>query len=186
MSKFSFVSLLLIGLILAGRSASACLIRAETDLHDVQYSDVVVIGSIDNYRVILDPAMRQNQKGIPGNSTELPKRPDRNSGFITDYARFDISVDEVLRGTAPKILDVTWDNSTFGEPEHMLLGPFLIALRYPSSRIPPFRGPSATVLPTPDPSALTVLQAPCAEPLIFKSKSMETGLIRRILASNPK
>lgn len=184
MSKFWFVAILLLASTLTSRSASGCFIDAQIDIHDVQYSDVVVIGKIANYKIVLDPVARQSYKKSFGNSPDLAKR--LTGSFISDYARFDISVDEVLRGKASKTLNVTWDNSTFGEPQDMSPGPFLIALRQANSPIPPLRGPSATYLPNPDPSVLTVLQAPCAPPLIFESQSMETGLIRRVLSANPK
>lgn len=101
--------------------------------------------------------------------------------LITDYARFDIVVGEVLRGKAPDRFTVTWDNSTIGEPDEMGPGPFLIALRDPNSAMPPLRGPSATVMPNPAPATLTVLEAPCAGPFMFENSSKEAGLVRRML-----
>ena len=76
---------------------------------------------------------------------------DPQESLLPDYARFDVQVKEVLVGRAPNRLSVTWDNSTFGEPEQMAAGPYLIALRRPGSASPPLRGPSATIFPTPDP-----------------------------------
>ncbi|CAN7758559.1 hypothetical protein [Ensifer sp. Root127] len=100
---------------------------------------------------------------------------------MSDFARFDIHVDEVLIGKAPKTLPVTWDNSTFGEPEEMLTGPFLIGLRKATSQLPPLRGPSATVFPNPDPTAMTVLQAPCSNAFIIEVGTNEANAIRGIL-----
>ncbi|MCV9961415.1 hypothetical protein OIU34_05830 [Pararhizobium sp. BT-229] len=186
MSKFWFILLVNLCAMLANGAASACAMRVEIDLHDVEYADVVVVGRIANYEVVLDPVARQRHKEILARFPDMPEALRNVSGFMSDYARFDVLVDEVLRGTAPKTLSVTWDNSTFREPEHMPTGSFLIALRSASSQMPPLRWPSATILPTPDTDALTVLQAPCAIPFLFENASNEAGLVRQILVSNSK
>jgi len=104
----------------------------------------------------------------------------------TDFARFDIDVDEVLIGKAPKTLLVTWDNSTFSEPEEMQSGPFLIGLRNATSQLPPLRGPSAAVFPDPDPTVLTVLQAPCSSAFIIDVGTNEANAIRDFLKAQQK
>jgi hypothetical protein len=85
------------------------------ELADIKYADVVVVGHISNYTIVRDPS------------------------FFSDHSRFDVLVDEVLIGKAPRTLTVIWDNSTFSEPETMPSRPFLIALRDSSSKRPPFR-----------------------------------------------
>jgi len=168
--------------ILAAPTANACATFAEMNLHDISYADVVVVGRIANYEIVLDPVARQRYRDILARNPKLRETFGEPKGFITDYARFDIVVGEVLRGKAPDMITVTWDNSTFGEPGGMGPGPFLIALRDPNSPAPPLRGPSATVIPNPVPAALTVLQAPCAGPFIFESSSKEAASVRQILA----
>lgn len=160
---------------LASDQARACMANAPLDLADISYADVIVVGRIADYHIVPDEAFRR-QMG----------RSDAGPGMLmSDYARFTIQVDEVLRGQAPATLSVTWDNSTFSEPASMSAGPFVIALRRPNSGMPPLRGPSATVGPGPDPSALTVLQAPCSAPFIFETRSEEARSIRRRLAARP-
>jgi hypothetical protein len=152
--------LLILAVVLTSRVApanDACMTQAPIVLADVKYAEVVVLGRIANYEVVGDP------------------------GYLDAYARFDILVDEVLLGKAPQKLTVTWDNSTYGEPESMESGPFLIALRDPRSRTLPLRGPSATILPNPEASLLTLLQAPCAQPFMFPSTSNEAREIQEIL-----
>lgn len=160
----------------------ACMMPAERDLHDVKYADIVVVGRIVDYRIVRDPVARQRYRDMVASSPKwreiMPKEP---RGFMTDYARFDIVVDEVLRGKAPDRLAATWDNSTFGEADDMGPDTFLIALRDPKSPMPPLRGPSATVAPNPAPATLTVLQAPCAAPFMFESSSKEAAELRQIL-----
>ena len=105
--------------------------------------------------------------------------------LVHDYARFDVVVDEALLGNVGGTVPVTWDNSTFPEPQSMPSGPFLIALRYPGSGGPPLRGPSAFISPYREPVSLTVLQAPCAVPFIFERASEDAAAIRRILERRP-
>lgn len=165
--------------------AHACRISVPLDLDDVQHADVVVVGRITKYEIVLDRIARQNRQIMLAKSPQMPpelrKIWESQTRFLSDYARFEIVVDEVLAGKARKTLSVTWDNSTFGEPESMPSGQFLIALRDPSSRLPPLRGPSATILPNRELGSLTVLQAPCSSAFIFESAGEQAGAIRRIL-----
>jgi hypothetical protein len=168
--------------------ANACIIQVRTQLTDVQYADVVVVGRIVNYHLVLDQKWRDRERqqffksGKWLNPKEYFNRP---SGYITDYARFDIQVDEVLKGKAAKTLTATWDASTFGEPEQMPPGPYLIALRLAGSKAPPMRAPSATIFPDPEPGTPTVVHPPCASAFIFDSKSQEATNVRLILQGKP-
>lgn len=135
---------------------------AEIVLEDVRYADTVIVGEVANYKVL----------------TPEGKKP----GYIWDYARFDVIVHEVLKGEAGQTLAVTWDNSTFGEPQDLPTGQYLLAVRSPAStNIPPLRGPSATIFPRPEASSPVLLQAPCASPFLFKSESEEATALRKIL-----
>jgi hypothetical protein len=160
--------------------------NATINLDDVKYADVVVVGQIMNYKIVRDHEFRRRMLSNPNLSPNMRELYEGPGGLISDYARFDVQIDEVLVGKAPTTLSVTWDNSTFEEPEKMATGPFLIALRDPKSPTPPLRGPSAYVGPNPDPTALTVLQAPCSSPFIFESTSDETRTVRSILAAQPR
>ena len=166
----TFLAALLVALASAADRAHACMAQAPLELADIKYADVVVVGRISNYTIVRDPYVS-------------PQRRDSSKGasFLGDYAKFDVLIDEVLVGKAAQSVTVTWDNSTFGEPESMPSGPFLIALRDPRSRGLPLRGPSATILPNPEPSSLTVLQAPCSDPFIFASSSDRARTILQIL-----
>ena len=171
-------AVLLFGLIVS-ESAQACMMEAPLVPADVKFADVVVIGRITNYQIVLDQEFRRK-----GGYTdpELTTKPV----FMSDYARFEVSVDEVLRGEAPRTLIVTWDNSTFAEPETMPPGPYLIALRKPGSNMPPLRGPSATISANPEPNVLTVLQAPCAPAFILPNGDKDAAAIRKILAAEKR
>lgn len=150
-----FFAALFVALASAGAPAHACMVHAPLELTDIKYADVVVVGRISNYAIA--------------------------PGAFAGYARFDVLVDEILVGTVPPSFAVTWDNSTFAEPEVMPSGPFLIALRDSRSGMPPLRGPSATILPNPETGSLTVLQAPCSDAFIFARESNEASIALQIL-----
>lgn len=163
-------------------SAHACRMFVDPVLRDVRHADVVVIGRVENYRIIRDEAFRRRMLALPNLSADLRKMyadPDR--GLLSDYARFDIQVEEVLVGRVPNKLSVTWDNSTFGEPDLIRSGRYLIALRRPGSANPPLRDLSAAILPSPDPNALTLLQAPCSSAFIYEAESRQARIIEDIL-----
>jgi hypothetical protein len=168
----------------ASGPARACIMFVPPTLADVSYADVVVIGQIKNYRIIRDEAFRKKRLASPNLSAKDRKFYENpKTGLLPDYARFEIQVEHVLVGQASGRLSAMWDNSTFGEPDQMVSGRYLIALRRPRSASPPLRGPSATILPSPDPSTLTVLQAPCSSAFIYGAESKEALAIRKILAA---
>ena len=169
----------------AGDPARACMMSAPIVLKDVRYADVVLVGRIANYRIVRDEEFRRKMLSSPNLTAGMRSFYESGQSLLSDYAGFDIEVDEVLVGTASNRVAATWDNSTFGEPEGMPAGPFLIALRRPSSAMPPLRGPSATIVPNREPQSLTVLQAPCSDPFIFEAGSDEARKIRRILNRRP-
>ncbi len=162
--------------------AHACSVFVPSTLGDVSYADVVVIGRVDNYRIIRDEAFRRRMLALPSLSMDMRKTyEDPKQSLLPDYARFDIQVEEVLIGRAPGRLSVRWNNSTFREPEQMVSGRYLIALRRPGSANPPLRGPSATISPSSDLDALTPVQAPCSSAFIFDAESEEARTVRGIL-----
>lgn len=170
-------------------SANACLFKANLQIKDINLADLVVVGRVENYQIILDKKAREERKNWLRNSEydtdykaiEILKSQEV---FLTDYARFDIHIDEVLKGSAPKTITVVWDNSTFREPDKFASGPFLFALIDPSSPTPPLRGPSATVMPHPDGTSLSVMQAPCGPTFFFRKGSPRAKKIRKQLAQD--
>lgn len=163
-------------------SAHACRMFVSPKLEDVSYADVVVIGQIADYRIVRDDAFRSRMLSSPNLPADMRKLyQDPKQGLLSDYARFEIQVEQVLVGKAGAKLSVTWDNSTFREPDRMDPGRYLIALRRPNSNMPPPRGPSATILPSPDASVLTLLQAPCSRAFIYEVDSEDAHAIRAIL-----
>lgn len=182
MQRSWFCVAMMVGLAIS-EPALACRIFRPIVLEDVQYADVVLVGRISEYRVIRDEGFRQQMLSKPNLSSADRERYEGAESLLPDYARFQIEVEQVLVGHTQDRLSVTWDNSTFGEPEDMPAGPFLIALRLPSSTSPPLRGPSATFFPNAEPGLFTLLQAPCSSPFLFEAGSDEAARVRQILNS---
>ncbi len=169
---------------IAPTAAQGCIVYVPPTLEDVRLADLVVIGTIENYRIVRDEAGRRQRLAQPNLPSELRKLyQDPKGTILSDYARFDIRIHDVLVGQAPDRVAVTWDNSTFAEPSKMKPGRYLIALRRPNSPSPPLRGPSGTIAPAGDPKALTVLQAPCSSAFIYAVGSEEAEAVQRILTS---
>jgi hypothetical protein len=165
----------------ASTPAGACRFSPPLNPDDVSYADLVVVGRISHYRIVRDMEFRRKMLANPKLPADMRKFYEGPGTLLPDYARFDVEIDEVLLGKAPRRITVTWDNSTFGEPEKMAPGPYLIALRRASSAMPPLRGPSATIMPNPEPDKLAVLQAPCAPAFILETSRDEAGKVRAIL-----
>jgi hypothetical protein len=170
---YGMVSVLLVA---AAKPASACFIAAQRNLDDIKYASVVVIGRIVDYKIV-----RRDDE-----LSRFWRRQSAGQGVLSDYARFRVLVEETLVGKPTKTILATWDNSTFSEPRKMGAGRFLIALRDPASESPPLRAPSATVLPSPEPKSLIVLQAPCAPAFIIDATDPDVKTIRNILLLTPK
>jgi hypothetical protein len=162
----------------------ACMVFVSPKLEDVNYADVVVLGRISNYRIVRDEAFRKHMLTSRHLTADMRRMySDPKQGLMTDYARFDIQVEKVLKGQAGTNVSVTWDNSTFGEPGKMKTGRYLVALRRSNSASPPLRGPSATIAPNPNPTLLTVLQAPCSSPFLYEIGTAEAQSVIAIVQS---
>jgi hypothetical protein len=174
---------------LSATTAFACIVSAEMDFRDILLADAVVVGDIVSYEIV-DP----------------DPDPDLNRGSLLNYARFEVYVREVIlpkgagRVVPParsdpedgkwvqgRLITVTWDNSTFGEPEDLEdvgYPGYLIALRDPTSDLPPLRSGSAFIAATPEPEHYTVLQAPCSGAFIFERDSMIAIALRQLLTTD--
>lgn len=165
-----------------GVPAQACVAPVPLAVRHVRDADVVVVGWVVSYRIFRDPLEKQRRKKLlDGTSGELRKILEKSAGQ-GGPARFDIIVDEVLVGRAPKrIRSVIWTNSTFELPKRMPPGPFLIALNYPRSQTHPRPEQRTTLHPDPRSGAMTVLQAACSAPFMFRKTSGEAAAVREIL-----
>lgn len=168
-----------IGTMLIGGSADACVVEASINLNDVRNADVVVVGRIANYQLV-KPSSEEKHGNLaaPSRSVKTQDLLDSLSGSGTNYARFDILVDEVLRGPKAKTLKAVLSELTFSLPAHMPSGFFVIALH---NSAPPLDGSGATALSTVDPAYFSVLQQSCAGAFIFETNSGVTAHVRQIL-----
>ncbi len=150
--------------------SSACVVAARMDLRDIFAADAVILGIILDYEIV-----------DVGDVGPLP-----------NYARIKVIVRDVVYGELDADLSdngsltITWDNSTFAEPENLPrnLRGHLIALRSPSSPMLPLRAPSATILPAPEPDTYTILQAPCAGAFLFEADSLIGIALQQILEAD--
>lgn len=139
-------------MMLASEPALACRFHREPNLNEVKQADVVVIGKITEYQVI------------------------RHEG-VASYSRFIVQVDQEIVGKVSDRFPVTWQNSTFGQPEKMAEGPYLIALNAGST------DNYITGSPHREPNVMSVLQEPCSRALMFEVSSHEARITQDILAA---
>ena len=151
-STHLFAALSIFAAVLAATPAQACRMDRPIDLQDVRMAEIVVVGRISNYRIV---------------------RSGRPPRAMASYARFDIQVEEVLLGTAPRRMTVSWYNSTFALPDQLATGPLLFALRRTTEQVgsrPP----------------VTVLQRPCSSPFMFEARSTQARQLRRLLTTRTR
>ena len=181
-----FLKNLIAGIVMSTSSAQACFVSADLNVSDISFADVVVLGTVANYEIVRDVAFREKKLSNPDLPEHLREMySDPNRSILGDYARFEVLVDETPVGNVPQRFIATWDKSTFGEPTSLPNQQFLMAFRYAGSPKPPLRGPSATILLNPEPDALTILQAPCAPPFLFRIPSEAAKSVRKILEKQP-
>ena len=155
--------------------AGACVYSPPVDLNDVRHADAVVIGRIVNYRIVEDQETRRDRRILEANWPRLSpseqRRRARQTRFLSDYARFEVVVEQVLAGRAGRVVTVTWDNSTFNEPEAMPAGRYLVALGRPRNLAPT----------DPRVGTMVPVQSSCSTAFIFEETSREARGVRAIL-----
>ncbi len=159
-------------------STYACTSAVEFIPEDVKYADIVVLGTVQNFNSVLDLDARRRRaefkEAVRG--TKLYDILNKSSGVSTDYALFDVHVDDVLKGSAGEVISITAQPFPKISPS----GQYLIAIRHIRSELPPLRTAAATVF-TPEGSEYTVLSAPCAPHFFLDPKSEEAKLVMDVL-----
>ncbi|MCF2904789.1 hypothetical protein L0666_07300 [Octadecabacter sp. CECT 8868] len=172
----------LTALVISTEATQACIMASPLNIDDVSFADVVVVGTVENYEIVRDITFRERMLSNPELSDSLRELySDPNQSLLSDYARFEVLVHETIVGDVSQRFMATWDNSTFAEPALLSNEQFLMAFRRPESPMPPLQGPSATILPAPEPQSLTVLQAPCAPPFLFRNSSETAKSVRETI-----
>ncbi len=172
--------LVLLFLITLGAPASACNTGDDERVApaEVARADLVVIGRIANYRVLpnlLDPvanSLRYEllQDALRAEPKQLETLRQRNYA-LSDFARFDIQIDDVLKGKATTTtIDIRWQNETFLEPQSLPPGPYLIALLGPKSGAGPAK------------DHFTMVQPSCGRAYLFAIDSDEARQVRKLLS----
>lgn len=152
----------------APMTAQACVVRVPFQVEQVRHADVVVIGRVSDYRRTVSDRQRQwiaeSAKRDPGAAPERA-RPDR--------ASFDLTVERIAAGQPPpRRVRVEWDPSTYGVPEAIPEGRYLVALRR-------MRDVTASG------ARYRVLRGGCSTPFMFESGDREAVAVLRVLAGEP-
>jgi hypothetical protein len=165
-------------------SAAACVMIWPLKLEDVRRADVVVIGKISDYRFFRDEALRRKMLSSPNLAPDLREAyEDSNRVWWSDYGQFEIEVDQVLAGRAPRKVLVIMRGSSLPPPTQMDPGRYLVAL-HRASPARPFETRASS--PSYDPNALTPLEQPCAGAFIFKADSTSARTIQGFLQKRRK
>lgn len=147
--------------------AVACRVNQPLNLNDVTQVDLVVVGTISDYEIVLDQQAREERRRQLADNPDMPaalrQALERQDSYLSDYARFTITVDEVLVGDAPRTLVVALESGASGQPP----GPRLFALSAGS------RGRTDTLW--------TVWQRPCAPPFMIEADSPDALTVRRLV-----
>lgn len=156
MNRFTFGSVLCASTLVVPGTAYACIDIAKFEITDIRQADVIVSGELEDYE----------------------KVTVKDQGSLSDYAILTVKVRGWLKGKSAPTMRLSWDNSTFDEPNGMAIGaPVIVAGIDPNAAQPPLRGPSATMFAAPRTDMFRVLQAPCSGPFIFAaSNELETDL----------
>ena len=172
------VALLLLALVGCSAPALACRDEPELRLGWLRRADLVVVGQVSNYRIVPDfndpIAARVRYDLLEKALVATPEEREairRSMRSASDYAHIDVQVEEVLAGTVPERLQVTWDTSWFRLPDRLEPGSYLIALEAPGKgAVSPARARS-----------WTVLSPICEQSFLVRSESKEADAIRHQL-----
>ena len=133
MTRHTIAACLILGTAIAAAPAQACAVHEPLDLRSALNADLVVVGRIGNYRA--------------GPSGE----------------RFDVAVDEVLRGRAGRGVTVHYSGRMLGPPRSLPRRPVLIALRNEGG-------------------TYAVLWHICSDPFLLDARSTDAIATRRLLS----
>ncbi|WP_238370549.1 hypothetical protein [Heliomarina baculiformis] len=161
----------------------ACRIETPINIQDIELADLIVIGTVKKYAIVLNANANERrqekiQRLADDANPQINKILKSQIAYPSDYARFEIHVEQVLKGDSSDEVTAVWDNSTFAEPDRLKGETYLIALVAPTSPRSPLRGPSTTLLPHPDGESFSVLQAPCSTPFLFEADSSAANEVR--------
>ncbi|MFC7378858.1 hypothetical protein [Brevundimonas sp. GCM10030266] len=108
----------------APMTAQACVVHTPLQVEHIRYADTVVIGEVSGYRRTLSDSHRRWIREMTARDPEIGRNMPR-----VDGAYFDVTVERVAAGEAPRRFRVEWDAATYGYPDEMPDGRYLIGLR---------------------------------------------------------
>lgn len=168
------------------KSVYACMKLPIFNAKMVKHADLVVVGRIINYEIIVEPKTSEKRQAFLEKHSRFKKIFKEFPWGLPSYARFEIVVEKFLLGQAKNKIIVNWKNSTFGEPKSMPADKYLIALRSSKSKKTRNPGLNAQELSTLSPQVFTVLQGSCSTAFIFDNTSKHASDVRQILKDHLK
>jgi hypothetical protein len=84
MKVHRFPAALALALMAASEPAQACMKFEKLNIDDIEYADVVVIGRISKYKIVLDPIARQDHQKLLTD----PKMPAERRKVLEEQTRF--------------------------------------------------------------------------------------------------
>lgn len=171
-SHAAFVGTLMAGLVLA-QPALACRVPPQLRPERVTTADAVVLGSITDYEVVRDEARRRERLRAPNLTTEDRERIERQYQS-SGYGRFQINVDQVLSGDAPRRFSATARDQSLWIPEWPGGGQYLIALdmTYSPDEISDY---------VKEPGLPSVVGGPCQIELLLPADSERAREVRAVV-----
>jgi len=169
--------------------AHACFGPLGLDLNDVRHADLVLVGRVQNYRIVRDERERQAIRRLSEDPvhSHLFKRDlehvQRGDPMSGDYAKFDILVHRQLSGKSPPVLTVTL-NDPFRKFGDIAGRTYVFALLSLSSNSAPGSRDLRLYLVNREPDLPTVIIVPCSATFMFEVASPEgQALIARLTQS---
>jgi len=170
--------------------AHACQDLRGLQLDDVRYADLVLVGRVQNYRIVRDELERQAIRRLSKDPAhgdlfkrdlERVQRGDLMSG---DYAKFDVLVHRQLSGKSPTVLTVTL-NDPFKKFQDIAGRTYAFALLSLSSNSAPGSRDLRLYLANREPDLPTVIIVPCSGTFMFEVASPDgQALIARFAQSD--
>ncbi|MDA7788027.1 hypothetical protein N8940_02205 [Sphingomonadaceae bacterium] len=168
--------------LLVSGKVEACGFYVPPELENIADADLVVIGNLSNYRINRDMEFREERLADPETPVHLRQLYEDPKGSIgSDFSTFNVEVKEVLVGkTSKTVIPVSWENSTFNQPEKMDAGSYLIGLVYPPDiskrKYVPRYLKAGNMHP---------LQRPCSSAFIMAADNPSYNEVRNILFWGP-
>lgn len=173
MKHIQMIALVKIALLVANVSALACPEPIRLFPSEFITADIIIVGQVQRYEAIIDIAATARVRQI---LEKIPKMKARTKDHVSIlYGRFNIDVEQVLKGTISARPDIYWAPATRGPAKSVPPGRYILGLVAMNDRVE-----HAKNLPHP-PGALYVDEKSCAGAFIAEYSSDMGIKVRQLL-----